>query len=362
MRKEVSKAIVTGGAGFVGSHIVDELIGRGIETYVIDNLTTGSLDNLVEHAHNELLHIVIGNVSNINKLMGDLRDIDVVFHEAAIANIQTSVENPILVNNVNVNSTLKVLDYCIKHDIKRIVFASSAAVYGVLDNVYVSEDMNCIPNTHYSAGKLACENYIEDMNCIPNTPYSAGKLACENYLKAYHSTYGLETIMLRYFNIFGPRQAYSHYAGVINNFINKLLNKNMPVIFGDGLQSRDFVYVTDIVQANLLAMEKKGVAGESFNIGVGRSVTIIELLDMLRQITHLEDIPHKYAPPRPGDAKFCLASGIQKAREKLGYVPQTTITEGLKLLVEYITKKHYSSPNHNSVTIPTSKPIKSKLL
>jgi UDP-glucose 4-epimerase len=348
LRKEASKAIVTGGAGFVGSHIVDELIGRGIETYVIDNLTTGSLDNLVEHAHNELLHIVIGNVSNINKLMGDLKDIDVVFHEAAIANIQTSIENPILVNNVNVNSTLKVLDYCIKHDIKRIVFASSAAVYGVLDNVYVSKDMNS-----------AC---LEDMNCIPNTPYSAGKLACENYLKAYHSTYGLETIMLRYFNIFGPRQAYSQYAGVINNFINKLLNKDMPVIFGDGLQSRDFVYVTDIVQANLLAMEKKGVAGESFNIGAGRSVTIIELLNMLRQITHIEDIPHKYAPPRPGDPKFCLASGIQKAREKLGYVPQTTITEGLKLLVEYITKKHYSSPNHSSVTIPPSKLIKNKLL
>jgi nucleoside-diphosphate-sugar epimerase len=200
------------------------------------------------------------------------------------------------------------------------------------------------------------------MVCIPNTPYSAGKLACENYLKAYHSTYGLETIMLRYFNIFGPRQAYSHYAGVINNFINKLLNKDMPVVFGDGLQSRDFVYVTDIVQANLLAMEKKGVAGESFNIGVGRSVTIIELLDMLRQITHIEDIPHKYAPPRPGDPKFCLVSGIQKAREKLGYVPQTTITEGLELLVEYIRKKHYSSPNHNSVTIATSKRSKSKLL
>jgi UDP-glucose 4-epimerase len=333
--RNVSKAIVTGGAGFVGSHIVDGLIGRGIETYVIDNLTTGSLDNLVQHANNELLHIVRGRISNMNKLMGDLKDIDVVFHEAAIANIQASIENPILVNDVNVNSTLKVLDYCIKHNIKRIVFASSAAVYGVVGNVYVSEDMVC----------------------MPNTPYSAGKLACENYLKAYHSTYGLETIMLRYFNIFGPRQAYSHYAGVINNFINKLLKKDMPIIFGDGLQNRDFVYVTDIVQANMLAMEKEGLGGESFNIGVGTPVTINELLDMLRQITHIEDIPHKYAPPRLGDMKFGQAS-IQKARDKLGYVPHTTITEGLKLLVEYISKKHYDSLNHNSDTISTFQPIK----
>ncbi len=334
MRKNVSKAIVTGGAGFVGSHIVDRLVGCGIETYVIDNLTTGSLDNLVQHAKNELLHIVIGDISNINELMGDLKDIDVVFHEAAIANIQTSIENPILVNDVNVNSTLKVLDYCIKHNIRRIVFASSAAVYGVMGNVYASEDMVS----------------------IPNTPYSAGKLACENYLKAYHSTYGLETIMLRYFNVFGPRQAYSSYAGVITNFINKLLDRNTPIIFGDGLQNRDFVYITDIVQANLLAMEKKGIAGESFNIGVGTSVTINELLDILKQITHSEDIQHKYAPPRPGDMKYGQAS-IQKARDKLGYIPRTNLTEDLKELVQYITNKRYNSPDHNSATMSTFRPI-----
>ena len=185
----------------------------------------------------------------------------------------------------------------------------------------------------------------EDMMCVPNTPYAAGKLACENYLKAYHHTYGLETVMLRYFNIFGPRQAYGYYTGVINNFINKLLDKKMPVIFGDGLQNRDFVYVTDVIQANLLAMEQEGIAGESFNIGVGKYVTINELLDILKQITH-KDIQRGVAPTRPRDMKFGQAS-IQKAIDKLGYMPRTNLNESLKDLVQYITTKRYNSPYHN---------------
>jgi UDP-glucose 4-epimerase len=324
MRENISKVIVTGGAGFIGSHIVDELIRRGIETYVIDNLTTGSLDNLAQCVNNKLLHIKIGNISDIQELMDDVKDIDIVFHEAAIANVLISIENPILVNDINVNSTLKLLEYCRKYNVKRFIFASSAAVYGVIaDNVYASEDMVC----------------------TPNTPYGASKLACENYLKAYHSTYGLETIMLRYFNVFGPRQSRSEYAGVINIFINKLLNKDIPIVFGDGSQNRDFVYVANIVQANLLAMIKEGIAAESFNIGTGRSLSINELLYIIKEITNSKDVQHQYGPSRQGDMRFGQAS-TQKARDKLGYMPMTNIIEALKQVVQYIRNK-YNILDHN---------------
>jgi UDP-glucose 4-epimerase len=164
---KILKAIVTGGAGFIGSHIVDSLIDRRIETYVIDNFTTGSLDNLARHANNKLIHIVKGDIKDIHKLMPEIKGVNVFFHQAAIASIVASIENPLFVNDVNVTSTLEAADYCRKQDIKRFVFASSAAVYGVVRDVAVSEDLLC----------------------RPAMPYGAGKLACENYLQAYHSKY-----------------------------------------------------------------------------------------------------------------------------------------------------------------------------
>ncbi|AFU59249.1 MAG: NAD-dependent epimerase/dehydratase family protein [Nitrososphaera sp.] len=309
----IAKALVTGGAGFIGSHIVDELIARGIETYVIDNLSTGTLNNLVQHRGNSLLHFMAGDVREAEALLQDT-NIDVVFHEAAIASVPKSVSHPLLVHDVNVNMTLHLLNYCVKSGVKRFIFASSAAVYGILES-----------------------KATEDMACRPNSPYGAGKLAIEDYLHAYRRTYGLETVMLRYFNVYGPRQIYSDYSGVITIFINKLLEGERPVIFGDGLQVRDFVHVSDIVQANMLAMDSAAAVGEMFNVASGRATNILEMVKIIKKLMGATDIEHQFAPPRPGDMKLGLAS-IDKIRAVLGYDPKIQIQQGLKGVIESISK------------------------
>jgi UDP-glucose 4-epimerase len=309
----IAKALVTGGAGFIGSHIVDELIARGIETYVIDNLSTGTLDNLAQHRGNSLLHFMAGDAREAEALLQDT-NIDVVFHEAAIASVPKSVSDPMLVHDVNVNMTLQLLNYCVKTGVKRFIFASSAAVYGILES-----------------------RATEDMACRPNSPYGASKLAVEDYLHAYRRAYGIETVMLRYFNVYGPRQRYSDYSGVITIFINKLLEGERPVIFGDGLQVRDFVHVNDIVQANMLAMESAAAVGEMFNVASGRAISVLEMVKIIKKLIGTAHIEHQFAPPRPGDMKLGLAS-IDKIRAVLGYDPKVQMQQGLKGVIESISK------------------------
>jgi len=309
--RSISRALVTGGAGFIGSHIVDELIARGIETYVIDNLSTGTLDNLARHRDSSLLHFMAGDAREAEALLQDT-NIDVVFHEAAIASVPKSVSHPMLVHDVNVNITLQLLNYCVKAGVKRFIFASSAAVYGILES-----------------------RATEEMVCRPNSPYGAGKLAVENYLHAYRRTYGLETVMLRYFNVYGKRQRYSDYSGVITIFINKLLEGERPTIFGDGLQVRDFVHVEDIVQANMLAMESANAVGEMFNVASGRESSILELAKIVKELVGASDIKPQFAPARLGDMKLGLAS-IDKIRAVLGYDAKVQMQRGLKGLIESI--------------------------
>src|SRR6267143_1415419 len=313
---KISRAIVTGGAGFIGSHIVDELIKRGIETFVVDNLRTGSIDNLRQHEHNKLLHIVIGDAKHIGRLLFSANDVDVVFHEAAIASVPLSVSEPMLVHNVNVNMTLDVMNFCLEKNIKRFIFASSADVYGVIKD----------------------RNASEGMVCKPFSPYGASKLAIEDYLAAYHNTYGLETVALRYFNVFGSRQTLNDYSGVITVFTNQLLRKEIPTVHGDGKQVRDFVHVRDIVQANMLAMESQNAVGDVFNVAAGRSVSITELLKTLKEITKTTKIQHKYGPQRPGDVRFGLAD-INKIKNILGYDTKITLKYGLAELTEFIKNK-----------------------
>jgi nucleoside-diphosphate-sugar epimerase len=313
--KKISKAVVTGGAGFIGSHIVDELIKMGIETFVVDDLSTGSLENLQQHKGSKLLHVVVGDARNIEKLLETVTDIDIVFHEAAIASVTRSVSEPMVVHDVNVNMTLEVMNFCLKNKVKRFIFASSAAVYGIIKS------------------GPASENHL----CRPFSPYGASKLAIENYLNAYHQTYGLETVALRYFNVYGPRQILNDYTGVITIFINQLLNNKTPTVDGDGLQTRDFVHVRDIVQANMLCMESKKAVGEMFNVATQNSVSILQLLMTLKSITKT-DISHKFGPPRPGDVKFGFAS-IDKIRTALGFEPKFTVSNGLVDVVEYIKSK-----------------------
>ena len=309
------KAIVTGGAGFIGSHIVDELLERKIETFVIDNLSTGSLENLKQHDGNKLLHVIIGDAKNIGKLMSGISDIDVIFHEAAIASITRSISEPMVVHDVNVNMSLEIMNFCVANKVRRLVFASSAAVYGIIK------------------GKAS-----EESVCRPYSPYGATKLAVEDYLSAYYHTYGLETVALRYFNVFGPRQKLNDYSGVITIFINQLMNKQTPTIFGDGLQTRDFINVKDIVQANMLCMDSKNAAGEMFNVATGKPTSILELLLTIKSVTGTEKISHKFDPPRPGDVKFGLANA-EKIMKAIGFAPKITVSGGLADVVKHIQSK-----------------------
>lgn len=310
--RSTSRAIVTGGAGFIGSHIVDELLERGVETTVIDNFSTGSMENLRHHTDDKLLRVVTGDVMQTKRLLSSLNDIDVVFHEAAIANVLKSVQDPTLVHNVNVNETLALMNFCVDKHVRRLVFASSAAAYGVVDNPPASEDMVC----------------------APHSPYGASKMAIEGYLNAYYKSYGLETVALRYFNAYGPRQKKDDYSGVITVFTNRLLLKENPVIYGDGMQTRDFVNVKDIVQANMLAMESEHTEGGIFNVASGNSINILELLETLKTVTGAHDIEPRFEPPRAGDVREGSAS-IAKIKKALGYSPSVSPKEGLAEVVDY---------------------------
>lgn len=313
---KVSRAVVSGGAGFIGSHIVDELIRRRVETYVIDDLSSGRLENLRQHEGSDLLHILVGDGRSIDRLLAGVEKIDILFHEAAIANVLKSVREPMVVHDVNVNMTLEMMNFCLEKKIRRFVFASSAAVYGAVGNVRANEDMVC----------------------APSSPYGASKLAVENYLHAYNKTYGLEPVMLRYFNVYGPRQAMSDYSGVITLFINAMLRREPVTIFGDGRQMRDFVNVRDIVQANMLAMDSEAAVGQVFNVASGQSTSILELLDTLKSMAEARELQHNFAPPRPGDVRFGLSS-IEKIESILRYRRSVAIDRGLAELLRHTAAK-----------------------
>jgi UDP-glucose 4-epimerase len=312
----VGRAVVTGGAGFIGSHIVDELIQRRVETYVVDDLSTGRLENLSQHEGSDLLHIVVGDGRKIDRLLADVDNIDVLFHEAAIANVLRSVKEPMVVHDVNVNMALQTMNFCLRKEIRRFVFASSAAVYGALGAVKAKEDLLC----------------------FPSSPYGASKMCVENYLHAFQETYGLEGVMLRYFNVYGPRQAMSDYSGVITLFVNRILSREPVTIYGDGRQTRDFVNVKDIVQANMLAMEGDAAAGEVFNVASGESTGILQLLETLKSVAHAQDLQQSFAPSRAGDVLFGISS-IEKIESVLGYKRSVSMEQGLDELLVHTASK-----------------------
>jgi len=316
----LSKVLVTGGAGFVGSHLVDGLLAEGFEVWVLDDFSAGRMENVSCHNGVREFHLVRGDVRDFGLVEKLVDGVDAVFHEAALVDVALSIENPVLFNEVNVVGTLNVLRACLGSDVRRFVFASSAAVYG--------------------DSKPAMR---EDMVPEPISPYGVSKLAAESYVQVFNELYGLETVCLRYFNVYGPRQGFaSSYSGVITAFISRLLNGEPPVIHGDGKQSRDFVHVDDVVSANMLALESKNAIGGVFNIASDTAVSVCELAKILQRITNTERLKPVFTEQRKGDIRNCLGD-ISKAGEVLGFRPKIGLEDGLSRLVEWHLAYCYSS-------------------
>jgi nucleoside-diphosphate-sugar epimerase len=302
-------ALVTGGAGFIGGHLVERLCADGWRVRVLDDFSSGKEENLA--GVDGRVELLRGDVRDADLLAKALRGVEVVFHQAAMASVPRSVAEPILTNSVNVGGTLAVLDAARLAGVRRVVYAASSSAYG---------DAPGLPK-------------IETMPVDLLSPYALQKHAGESYCRLYTELYGLETVALRYFNVYGPRQdPKSEYAAVIPKFITACLRGESPTIFGDGEQTRDFVMVYDAVQANLLAADAPRAAGRVFNIAAGRRTSLNDLISVIREETGAKAQPH-HAPPREGDVRDSVAS-LESARELLGYEPRVALREGLRVTIE----------------------------
>ncbi len=312
--KKIKKALVTGGAGFIGSHLVDALLSDGCQVVVLDNLSTGRISNL-EHIRDKI-SFYKSDICDRKALDTAVKDCEVIFHQAAIVSVPQTVGDPVGSAMVNEMGTLSVLESARKHNVKRVVLASSSAVYG---------DDPQLPKREAMVSK-------------PLSPYAVQKLTGEYYARLYNDLYGLETFCLRYFNVYGPRQdPSSPYSGVISIFMSKAVSKEAPVIYGNGNHYRDFVFVDDVVKANLLAAIAEGASGEAFNIGTGKYVTIDSLWEMTSDLCGL-NIKPEYKPPRPGDIVESVAN-IDHAEKVLGFNPKYSFKEGLKITFDWYKGK-----------------------
>src|SRR5258707_10043949 len=302
--------LVTGGAGFIGSNTVDELVRRGHSVVVLDDLSSGKEDNLVETRNK--ITLIKGSITDIETVRKAMYEAEYVLHIAARTSVPRSVKDPIETNKVNIEGPLNVLVAAKELKVKRVVFAASSSAYG---------ETPTLPK-------------VETMEPQPISPYGVTKYVGELYAQTFGRCYGLENVALRYFNIFGPRQdPGSPYSGVLAKFCTAFLEDTQPVVFGDGEQTRDFTYVENAVQANLLACEAANVSGKVFNVGVGGRVSLNEVLCELEKITGRK-LDAKYDPPRDGDIRDSQAD-ISQAREFLGYKPQVSFEEGLARTFEW---------------------------
>jgi UDP-glucose 4-epimerase len=299
------RALVTGGGGFIGSHLARRLLREGYEVRILDNFATGRRENLLD-IHDDV-ELVEGDIQSYERVHNAVRGCHVVAHLAALPSVPRSVQDPLTSNATNVTGTLNVLLAARDSDVGRVVYASSSSVYGANPE---------LPKR-------------EDMTALPISPYAVAKHAGESYCRAFHQVFGLETVAVRYFNVFGPDQdPLSQYAAVIPNFISALLAGRSPVIFGTGEQSRDFTYVDNVVEGTFKALTKAGNGGKAFNIAMGGSVTLNELFRLLRNMVGAEVEP-EYAPGRPGDVPHSQAA-IDRARAELGYEPIVSTEDGLR--------------------------------
>ena len=312
-----SRVLVSGGGGFIGSNLVERLVRDGRRVRVLDNFATGHRDNLADVL--DEIELLEGDIQSYERVHNAVRGCEVVFHQAALPSVPRSIQDPLTSNASNVIGTLNVLLAARDEGVRRVVFASSSSVYGANPE---------LPKR-------------EEMATIPIAPYAVSKLAAEGYCRAFFNVYGLETVALRYFNVFGARQdPLSQYAAVIPRFVVSILNGARPVIYGDGEQSRDFTYIDNAVDANLLAARAEDVGGETFNIACGERITLNRLVTELRAVSSAEFDP-VYAEARPGDVRHSLAD-ISHADEKLGYEPNIDFHEGLRRTYANYRERHAS--------------------
>jgi nucleoside-diphosphate-sugar epimerase len=311
-------ALVTGGAGFIGSNIASALAAAGARIRVIDDLSTGYHENLEEISGD--IDFVHGSLADESSLQKALEDVELVFHEAAIPSVPRSVENPRQTHVASVESTFSLLLASRARKVRRVVYAASSSAYG---------DQPTLPK-------------VETMLPEPLSPYAVAKLVGEHYCQVFTRVYGLETISLRYFNVFGPRQdPSSQYSGVISRFISALLGGGTPVIYGDGEQSRDFTYIDNVVDANLKAAETVKGIGQVINVANGERISLNQLLAELKRLTGKSDIAADYREPRAGDVKHSLAD-ITRARDLLGFEPKVDLRTGLERTMEWWQKSRFA--------------------
>jgi len=306
--------LVTGGGGFIGSNLARGLVERGESVRVLDNFATGREQNLA--GLHDRLTLIRGDIRDAAAVDKAMVGVDYVLHQAALPSVPRSIDHPVETNDVNVNGTLAILQAARAAGVKRVVFAASSSAYG---------ETPTLPK-------------IETMSPDPLSPYAASKVAGEMYMKVFHACYGLETVALRYFNVFGPHQdPQSQYAAVIPRFVTAALEGRQPTIYGDGLQSRDFCHIENAIEANLLACTAPKAAGQMMNIACGVRTTLLDVLDRLGAIVGRK-VTAIHEPPRPGDIKHSLAD-IGRARELLGYTGRVSFEEGLARTVEWYKRK-----------------------
>jgi nucleoside-diphosphate-sugar epimerase len=318
------KILITGGAGFIGSHLAEALCRRGARVIVVDNLSLGSLANLDWRRPQDALEFIHGDIAEERLLQQVVPGCEAVFHEAALPSVPRSVAQPLESHQHNLEATLRLLVAARDAGVQRFIFASSSSVYGDANTPFKHEALP--PN--------------------PLSPYALQKYTAEKYAQLFHQLYAFPTVSLRYFNVFGPRQAFdSPYSGVIAKFCTALLNQQRPTVFGDGLQARDFTFIENVVQANLLALEQPTarVAGRVFNVAGGQSITLLQLVAELNRLTN-QSLAPRFEPPRAGDVRSSQAD-LTAARQSLGYEARVPWPEGLARTLEFYKNRQVLNPN-----------------
>jgi nucleoside-diphosphate-sugar epimerase len=310
--------VVTGGAGFIGSHIAQTVATAGAKVRIIDDLSTGHRENVDDLSGD--IDLIEGSVADVQLMNRVLADAEIVFHEAAIPSVPRSVENPTQTHIASVDGTFNLLLAAREQNVRRVVYAASSSAYG---------DQPTLPK-------------VEDMTPDPLSPYAVAKLVGEYYCQVFSRVYGLETVSLRYFNVFGPRQdPGSQYSGVVSRFISALCSSEQPVIFGDGEQSRDFTYIDNVVAANLNAATTTKGVGKVINVATGDRITLNQLLTELKDLLGKPDVKVEFREPRIGDVRHSLAD-ITRARELLGYEPTVGLREGLERTIKWWRMSRYA--------------------